>query len=175
MSNSIKTVHKGKALTLKLEKATYPDGDTETLEIIRHPGGSATVAVNKRKEVCLIHQFRYAAGGWLWEIPAGRIEHKEDPLDTAKRELAEEAGLIAYHWKSLTSIFPSPGICDERIYLYMASELSETKISHEDTEYIEIHWLPIIEAIKWVKTGKIKDAKTIIALFYVNVLLAEAQ
>ena len=165
MNKSSKTVYEGKALTLKLEQVAYPDGSRGSLEIIRHPGGAATVALNERGEVCLIRQYRYATNGWLWEIPAGRIDYNEDPFETAQRELGEEAGIIANQWDTLTTIFPSPGICDERIYLYMATDLTPISTSHEEDEHIEIHWIPFAEAIKWIQQGEIIDAKTIIALF----------
>lgn len=168
MSNSSKTLYEGVALSLKLEQATYPDGASGILEIVRHPGGAATVALNEKHEICLIRQYRFAAGGWLWEIPAGRIEHKEDPLETAKRELREEAGVTANEWKPIGAIYPSPGICDERIFLYMASDLSRHSIEHEKDEYIEIYWVPFDEAIGWIQQGKIVDAKSIISLLYVK-------
>lgn len=165
MKDDQETVYRGKALSLKLEQVTYPDGTTGKLEIVRHPGGAAVVAINEMKEICLIRQYRYAAGDWIWEVPAGRIEHKEDPLETAKRELAEEAGIIAETWSSLGFIYPSPGICDERIHLYKAYDLTQKKVSHEDGEYIEIHWLPLEKAINLIIEGKIIDAKTIVALY----------
>lgn len=171
MGDNTKVVYEGRALTLALEQAIYPDGSKETLEIIHHPGGAACVAINQSNEVCLIRQFRYAAGGWIWEVPAGRIESKEDPIETVRRELKEEAGVTAMDWKSLGTIFPSPGICDERIFLYMAMDLSLSNTSHEETEFIEIHWIPFSDAIDWIKQGEIVDAKTITALFSVQARL----
>ena len=165
MKGNRKTVFRGNALTLNLEQVIYPDGTSGTLEVVRHPGGSAIAAFNEKNEICLIRQYRYAADGWIWEIPAGRIEQREKPLETAKRELSEEAGVSARMWSSIGIICPSPGICDERIYLYMASDLTLSSVTHEDEEFIEIHWIPIGEAISWIKNGKIIDAKTIIALY----------
>jgi ADP-ribose pyrophosphatase len=159
------SIYEGKALSLGLEQATFPDGSQETLEIIRHPGGAGTVAIDDKGNVCLIYQYRHAADGWLWEIPAGRLEGREEPLITARRELLEEAGLAAKHWQALGVILPSPGICDERITLFLAGGLSSVPVAHEPTEFIEIHWVPVSEAMAWIQTGKITDAKTIIALF----------
>lgn len=172
MSKTSKSVYKGKALSLLLEKVNYPDGSSGVLEIIRHPGGAAVVALNTDNEVCLIKQYRFAADGWIWEIPAGRIEQNEDPIQTAKRELEEEAGVKAGHWETLAVFYPSPGICDERIYIYIAKELSAIPFSHEPDEYIEIHWVPFTDAIKWIQQGKIVDAKTIISLLYTQSFIA---
>lgn len=158
-------VYNGKALTLNLEQALYPDGTKEVLEIVRHPGGAGAIAINEQKRVCMIRQYRYAADDWIWEIPAGRIEHDENPLETARRELLEEAGLAAKQWDSLGKILPSPGICDERIFLYMATGISEKEVAHEPTEFIEIHWVPLQESINWIENGTITDAKTIISLY----------
>jgi len=159
------TVFEGKALTLKLEQATYPDGSHEMLEIIRHPGGAGAIAINNYNQVCLLRQYRFAVDSWLWEVPAGRIEHGENPLETAKRELLEEAGIIANRWHPLGSFFPSPGICDERISLFVACDITMANTTHESTEFIEIHWLPLSEAINHVRQDKVFDAKTMIALF----------
>ena len=143
---------------------TFPDGQQEVLEIIRHPGGAGTLALDDAGCVCLIRQYRYAAGGWLWEIPAGRLEADEAPQICAQRELAEEAGLQAGRWQSLITLLPSPGICDERIYLFLARDLSPVPTAYEFGEYIEIHWLTLADALAQVCAGEIVDAKTVIAL-----------
>ena len=165
MNGGNQTVYEGKALTLQLEQAIYPDGSTETLEIVRHPGGAGVIAVNHHHQICLLRQYRFAVDNWLWEVPAGRIEHGEIPLETAKRELLEEAGVTANRWHPLGSLFPSPGICDERISLFIARDITMTNTAHESTEFIEIHWLPLAEAINCVSKGEVYDAKTMIALF----------
>ena len=165
MSNRAEKVYQGKALTLQLESAEFPNGVTDTLEIIRHPGGAATVALDAADRVCLIRQFRYAADQWLWEVPAGRLDGEEEPLMTAKRELAEEAGLEAQQWQSLGTIYPSPGICDERIHLYLARKFTMVEQNHEPLEFIEVHWLPFQEALRLANRGEISDAKTLVALY----------
>lgn len=171
--SNCQSIYRGRALTLNEERVTFPDGQQEVLEIIRHPGGAGTLALDDAGRVCLIRQYRYAAGGWLWEIPAGRLEQDEDPQTCAQRELAEEAGLIATHWQSLATLLPSPGICDERIYLFLARGLSATPTAHEFGEYIEIHWRPLDDALAQVCAGEIIDAKTVIALQHAR-LCAEA-
>jgi ADP-ribose pyrophosphatase len=164
LMNEAELIYRGTALTLNREHAVFPNGHQADLEIIRHPGGAGAVAIDTRGRVCLIRQYRHAAGSWLWEIPAGRIDQGESPPSTAERELAEEAGLIAAHWSSLGELLPSPGICDERIHLYLAQGLSVTPHAHESLEFIEIHWVPFSEAVQWALRGEINDAKTVVAL-----------
>ena len=157
-------IYQGWALTLKEERVVFPDGKRETLEIVRHPGGAGALAVDEEARVCLIRQYRSAADGWLWEIPAGRLETGEDAQLCAQRELAEEAGVRAAHWQPLAKLLPSPGICDERIHLFLARRLSPVPTAHEHGEYIEIHWLSLHDALARVCAGEIVDAKTVVAL-----------
>lgn len=163
-------IYRGNAMTINREHVVFPDGKQGELEIVRHPGGAGAVAIDAQERVCLIRQFRYAAGAWLWEIPAGRMEPGEAPAVTAERELAEEAGLLASQWSSLGEVLPSPGICDERIHLFLAQGLSATPMTHDALEFIEVHWLPLSEAVQWALRGDISDAKTLAAL-----LRAQAQ
>ncbi|HEB94272.1 MAG TPA: NUDIX hydrolase [Gammaproteobacteria bacterium] len=164
MGTDCKLIYQGRALTLNEERAVFPDGQQALLEIIRHPGGAGALALDDEGRVCLIRQYRYAAGGWLWEIPAGRLETGEAAQACAQRELAEEAGLQAQRWQPLATLLPSPGICDERIDLFLARELSPLPTAHEAGEYIEIHWLSLSEARAKVCAGEVVDAKTVIAL-----------
>lgn len=159
-----KLIYQGRALVLNEERVTFPDGQQEVLEIVRHPGGAGALALDDTGRVCLIRQYRYAADGWLWEIPAGRLEADEAPQVCAQRELAEEAGLQAGRWQPLITLLPSPGICDERIFLFLARDLSPVPTAHEYGEYIEIHWLTLDDALAQVCAGGIVDAKTVIAL-----------
>ncbi len=166
-------IYQGRALTLNEESVTFPDGQQEVLEIVRHPGGAGALALDEEGRVCLIRQYRYAVDGWLWEIPAGRLEVDEAAQLCAQRELGEEAGLRAGHWQSLATLLPSPGICDERIYLFLARDLSPVPTAHESGEYIEIHWLPLNDALAKVCTGEIVDAKTVIALQHARLCAGE--
>jgi 8-oxo-dGTP pyrophosphatase MutT (NUDIX family) len=169
VSQKRQCIYHSSTLILNRETVSFPDGKEGELEIVRHPGGAAVAAFNDHEEVCLIRQYRHAAGGWIWEIPAGRREPGEDPLHTARRELAEEVGLQAQDWRSLGEMLPSPGIFDERIHLYLAHGLSETPISHDDLEYIEVHWVPFSQAVRWAVDSEIQDAKTLVALFRTQV------
>lgn len=170
MSNR-RQLYTGKLVNLGLETVTLPDGTSFPLEIVRHPGGAVAAAVTEDRRVCLLRQFRHAAGDWIWELPAGKIDAGENPLVTAQRELREEAGLIAQHWTSLGSILPSPGFCDESLSLYLARNLSEVRTEQEQHELIEIHWLDIDEALGYAADGTYRDAKTIATLFRASILL----
>ncbi len=165
-------VYQGRLISLGIETIDLP-GDLELeLEIVRHPGGAVIVAVNDDHEVCLIRQYRYAVGGNIWELPAGTIDSEETPLHTAKRELEEEAGVRAQHWRDLGTLWPSPGYCDEILYLYLAQELEITNVKHNSDELIEVYWLPLETALVMVQNNEIRDAKTVAGLFHTNQLLA---
>ncbi|MEJ2389733.1 MAG: NUDIX hydrolase [Chromatiaceae bacterium] len=158
-------VFRGKVLDVALETVELPNGRTAELEIIRHPGGAAAVALDTEGRVCLLHQFRHAADGWLWELPAGKIDPGEEPSATARRELAEEAGVEAADWMDLGRLNSSPGVFTEVIYLYLARELRPARQEHDVHEVIEIHWVPFQQALDWCMDGAITDAKTLIGLF----------
>ncbi len=160
----MKVLYRGRIIEVGLDTFTLPDGRVLEGEKVHHPGGAAAVAVEEGK-VCLIRQYRYAVGGWLWEIPAGKLEPGEPPLVTAQRELDEEAGLQAGSWHPLGTIHPSPGVCDEAIHLFFARELTHLPRHPKPYEVMEVHWRPLEEALSWAASGIISDAKTIIGLF----------
>jgi len=172
-STSRRQVFRGKVLDVGLETVELPNGRTAELEIIRHPGGAAAVALDPAGRVCLLHQFRHAAGGWLWELPAGKIDPGEEPFATARRELAEEAGVEAAGWMDLGRLNSSPGVFTEVIYLYLARELRPAPQEHDAHEVIEIHWVPFQQALDWCMDGTITDAKTLIGLFRAARLLSD--
>jgi ADP-ribose pyrophosphatase len=158
------TQFRGRVVTLTVDEVTLPNGHRAALEIIHHPGGAAAVAIDDQQRVCLLRQYRHAAGEWLWELPAGKLEPNEPPLVTAQRELIEEAGTQASEWHSLGKCVPSPGVLTEVVHLFMATSLQPAKASLEAAEVLEIHWLPLQQAFAWAMDGTIKDAKTIIGL-----------
>jgi len=164
LSHKTKTLFEGRVVHLGIESLTLPNGVALELEIVRHPGGAAVVALDEQQHVCLLRQYRHAAGGWLWELPAGKLEQHEDPQATAARELAEEAGLRAARWHSLGSVLMTPGFCDETIHLYLVEELSAVTRHPERHELFEVHWIPLEQAIQQVHTGIIRDAKTMLGL-----------
>lgn len=161
----VRRAYSGRVIDVDVETVCLPNGHECDMEIIQHPGGSAVVVIDGAQRVCLLHQYRHVAGQWLWELPAGKIDHQEDPLQTARRELAEEAGILAQQWSSLGTIYSSPGVFREVIHLYLARDIRSTQMQHEPAEVIEVQWLALKEALDWAKSGQILDAKTVIGLF----------
>jgi ADP-ribose pyrophosphatase len=166
-----RTLFRGRIISLTQERVRLPNGYQAELEIVHHPGGAAVVALDQVGQVCLLRQYRHAAGGWLWELPAGKIDNGEPPAVTARRELVEEAGQEAADWRELGFMHSSPGIFTEVVHLYLARRLTPTSIGHEREEVIEIHWLPLTQALQWCVNGTISDAKTLIGLFRAMALL----
>lgn len=166
-------IYQGRLIRLNSEAVSMPDGRRVELDIVRHPGGAVVVAVNADDEVCMLRQFRHAAGGVIWELPAGCIDPGEAdaPLATARRELEEEAGLVARDWQDLGSIYSTPGFCDEVLYLFLARDLAETSTDHGADEHIEVRWLSMSEALRMVMDNEIRDAKTVAGLFKARTLL----
>jgi len=159
-----KPLYQGKVVDLWLEEVTLPNGNTVALEVIHHPGAAAVVPLHDNGEVTLIRQYRHAAGGFIWEIPAGKLDG-EDPVVCALRELAEEAGLAAARLTRLGCILTTPGFTDERIHLYLAEGLSPTAQKLEHDEVLSLSRVPLEEAVGMVVRGDIADAKSAVALF----------
>ena len=159
-------VYRGRIVDLGIERVTLPNGTEVELEVIRHKGASAVAAVDDAGRVTLIRQFRHAAGGYIWELPAGVLDHPgEAPDACAERELLEETGLRAGRLTHLATILTTPGFTDERIHLFLAQELREERPAHEHDEVIaEVRRLPLPEALAMVPRGEIVDGKTICGL-----------
>jgi ADP-ribose pyrophosphatase len=160
-----RVLHSGRVGTFGLESVVLPNGAAVELEIIRHPGASAVVPLHADGSVTLIRQYRHAAGGMIWEVPAGKLEPSEPPALCASRELEEEAGVRCSQLRLLTTIHTTPGFTDEVIHLFVATELSEVPARPESDEVIERHRLPGSEVLAMVRRGEITDGKTICALF----------
>jgi ADP-ribose pyrophosphatase len=159
-----KSIYRGRIVDLGLEDVVLPNGAPVSLEIIRHPGASAIVPLHDDGSVTLIHQYRHAAGGMIWEVPAGVLERDEAPETCARRELAEEVQLDARTFTSLGTILTTPGFTDERIHLFLAEGLSVADSAPEADEYIEVERVPFEQALDWIDDGTIADGKTICAL-----------
>jgi 8-oxo-dGTP pyrophosphatase MutT (NUDIX family) len=162
--NQISTVFTGRVITVNKERVQLPNGNVADYEIVHHPGGAAVVALDGQNRVCLLRQYRPAASGWVWELPAGRLEPGEPPALTARRELVEEAGREAAEWQDLGPMLSSPGVFDERIYLFLAQGLATVPQQHEAHEVLEAHWIDLPVALERAMSGEILDSKTVVGL-----------
>jgi ADP-ribose pyrophosphatase len=164
-------LHTGRIIQLDVDTVRFPDGSTAEMDIVRHPGASAVVPflsdpAGDDPQVLLIRQYRYAAGGYLYEIPAGRLDPGEAPATCARRELKEETGCSAERVERLTTILTTPGFCDEQIHLFLATGLTRGEAKREHDEFLEVEPLPLSRALAMVESGEIRDVKTIIGLLY---------
>lgn len=166
MPEHIRTVFVGKVLTVNVETVKLPNGRNADLEVAHHPGGAAIVALDAANRVCLLRQFRHAAGGWVTELPAGKLDAGEDPFECAKRELAEEAGVRAARWDKLGEFFTSPGVLTEVIHVFLARDLQPVPARPEAHEVFETRWLPLTEALELASTARIQDGKTLVGLLW---------
>lgn len=168
--------YSGRVIHVDHDTVRFPDGSTGTVEMIRHPGACAVVPMLDRPDdgdprILLIHQFRHAAQGLLWEVPAGTLGPGEEPVACARRELAEEAGMEAAHMQRLTTIFTTPGFTDEQIHLFLATGLSAVALAPEADEFITVHEKRWSEVGRMIKGGRIRDGKSLCALMFVNCFL----
>ncbi len=161
-------VYEGKLLKIDRDRVRLPNGRETTLEMVRHPGASAIVPFITPDDILLIRQFRYATGGFIYEVPAGTLNPGEDPESCARREVEEESGHRAGRLERLASIYTTPGFTDEVIHLYAAFDLTPVgqKLNHD--EVLSVERVPLAEAIAMIDRGELVDSKTICAL-----LLAE--
>lgn len=170
---SSRPVHRGRVVDLRMDTVRFPDGNVGELEMIRHSGAAAVLPVLDSDaddpEVLLIRQYRYAAGGYLLEVPAGRpSEVGEDWEVCARRELEEETGYTAGALRRLGSILTTPGFTDERIHLYLAHDLRQGLSAPDHDEFIELVRIRMSAALDLVSSGEITDAKTICTLLMAN-------
>jgi 8-oxo-dGTP pyrophosphatase MutT (NUDIX family) len=164
-------VYAGRVIELSVERVELPNGDETELEIVKHPGGAAVVVVDANDHVCLLRHYRHAAGGWLWELPAGKLASGEDPLATAQRELAEEAGVSATKWDSLGAIVTSPGVLTEVVHLFLARDPEPGIAAPEPGEVFQVFWVPRADAVQRALRGEIRDAKTVVGLLRADAIL----
>jgi ADP-ribose pyrophosphatase len=162
--SAVKQVFRGRIVDLRLEEVDLPNGCRATLEVIRHGGAAAVVAVDDAGQTTLIRQFRHAAGGFIWEIPAGTLHPGERPIDCAVRELEEETGFVAGDVVALGSILTTPGFCDERIHLFLARTLTCGRQSLDRDEVLSVSVVPFARALQMIRDGEIQDAKSIAGL-----------
>ena len=154
----------GRVITVNIEEVRLPNDHVAKLEVVHHPGGAAVLALDESHRMCLVRQYRHAASGYIWELPAGKIDNQEPPLQTAQRELEEEAGRRAREWRSLGDCLSSPGMLTEVVHLFLATGLTEVAHQLEAGEVLEAHWLPFEQVMQMAQSGELRDSKTLAAL-----------
>lgn len=170
MSNFIETtiksdrVYSGKIINLRVDTVELPHQKYSKREIVEHPGGVAVIAMDENGKIPIVKQYRKAAEDFLLEIPAGKLEHGENPVDTAKRELLEETGYVAEELEELASFYSSPGFTNEIIHVFSAKNLIKGEAKPDEDEYIEIEYYTIEELKEMVANKMIKDSKSIISI-----------
>jgi ADP-ribose pyrophosphatase len=160
---SARVVHRGRSFTVQVEDVALPNGRKVALDVVRHPGAAAVVPFEDARTVLLIRQFRHAAGGVNWEVPAGKLDG-DAPEVCAHKELAEEAGRRSGKLVKLASVFTTPGFTDEVIHLFAAFELSAVPQALEHDEVIEVVPTPLARALEMIYAGELRDAKSALAL-----------
>ncbi|MDQ2666052.1 MAG: NUDIX hydrolase [Gemmatimonadota bacterium] len=168
---SSRELYQGKIITLNRDTVRLPDGAVVEMDIARHSGASAVVPfmsgpLGDEPQILLIRQYRFAAGGYIYEIPAGRLEPDEKPIDCALRELKEETGCTADHIEPLTTILTTPGFTDEVIHIFMASGLTMGEHHREPDEFVDMVIMRLSEALERIGNGEITDAKTVLSLLF---------
>lgn len=162
---STEPIFKGKVISLQIDTVELPDGSQAKREIVKHPGAVAVVALVKDR-LLLVDQYRQAMGRAELEIPAGKLEKGEDPLEAARRELQEETGYTCGKISLLHSFYTSPGFADEIIHLYVAEELTAGAMSPDEDEFLEIIEATYDEVERYISEGRISDAKTLLAFYH---------
>lgn len=159
-----RVIYRGKKIDLALQQVTLADGSTADREVVLHRGAVALVPMVDSNHVCLLKNYRYSVGRTLWEIPAGTIDAGESPDETAPRELTEETGYVAGKITRLTDWLVSPGVMNERMWLYLCEDLKPGPTKHQPDESIEPVVVPWSEALAMVADGRVEDAKTMLAI-----------
>jgi len=168
---SSRHVHTGRVISLDVDTVRLPDGSVREMDMIHHSGAAAVVPflsdpTGADPQILLIRQYRYAAGGYLWEIPAGRLDAGEAPIACAHRELREETGCTATAMIPLTGFLTTPGFTDEKIHIFMATGLSVGESAREADEFIEVVAKPLSEVLQMIERGEIIDAKTLVGILF---------
>lgn len=164
-------LYEGKIFKLDLDRIRFPDGSEGEMAVVRHPGASAIVPFlsdprGEDPDLLLLRQYRYAGGGYLYEIPAGRLDAGEKPIDCARRELREETGCTADSVEEMCAPLMTPGFADERIHIFIATGLTRGETAFEADEFAEVHVVKLSRALAMIEQGEIEDAKSIIGILF---------
>lgn len=165
----------GHVFRVTQDEVELENGDHRKREVVHHNGGACILALDDKGGIFLVRQYRYAIGREMWELPAGKLEPGEDPLEAAKRELSEEVGVTAANWQSLGTFYPTVGYCSEAIHLYMATGLTPCGMHLDEGEFLDPYVVPLEEMLQRIMRGEIQDSKTIIGCLKGSILLAQAK
>ena len=166
-------IHQGKVYSLIKETVTLDNGITTDMEFIEHPGATAIIPLLNKNHIVLLNQYRHALRKYIWEIPAGTLDPRESALNCAKRELIEETGFSAGQWHRLGEVTPVPGYSDERIHIFLATDLQPAERHLDKDEIIQVHEVECEKALQMMRRGEIQDAKSIAGLFLASEWLKE--
>ena len=170
---STETVYKGIIVNVLRDKAKLIDGRITNREVVEHPGGVCVFALDNEGKVILVRQYRYPMQEVVLELPAGKLEKGEDPSDSGLRELGEETGLVPQTYLPMGVSFSSPGIMEEKIYYFFATDLVQGPVHPDDGEFLEVVRVPYEELLEMARKGEIKDAKTLVAILKASMVLEE--
>jgi ADP-ribose pyrophosphatase len=163
---STRTVYTGRIFSITVDRVRLPHGVEHDMELVRHPGSVVLLPVPRPGEVILVRQYRYAVGRELWELPAGSLKDGEDPAEAARRECHEEVGLVPQQLELVSTLWPTPGFCTERMFFYRCTDLVKpAAAAHQDEdEHVEPHTFSLDEVRQMVHTGEVADMKTVVGL-----------
>ncbi len=165
---SHRVAYRGRLLTVEVDRVVEPGGVEVDREVVRHPGSSVVLPITADGSLVLVRQYRYAVRDFLWEVPAGHIDSGELPEEAARRELVEETGYYPHRLQKLLDFYPAPGFTDERMHLFRGTELEERETRPEEDENIEVRLFDVKEALRMVSAREIRDAKTLVALSFLE-------
>ena len=167
-------LYRGRILNLRVDEARLPNGNLAAREVVEHPGGVCVAALTDQRELLFVRQFRYPYGEVVLELPAGKRDRAdEEPVECGKRELLEETGATAREYRSLGTLYPTPGYCDEVIHLFLATELSFGDANPDEDEFLQVERIPLQTAVEMVLSNQIPDAKTQVAILKTALLVGE--
>lgn len=161
---SSKLIHNGDFLVLNKDTVLLPNGKTSTREFVTHPGAACVVAVDEDDNILMVKQYRYPVSKVMYEVPAGKLDSGEEPINCARRELEEETGYKANNFDLIGSLYPAPAYSNEIIYIYLATKLTKTNMSLDEDEFLVCEKIKISKVLEMIMNGQITDAKTQIAV-----------
>ena len=164
-------IYKGRIINMRVDSAELPNGKVASREMVEHPGGVTVAALTDENELLFVRQFRYPYSEVVLELPAGKRDAGEEPLETGKRELREETGAVAKEYCDLGRFYPTPGYTNEIIYLYGAKNLSFTALDLDEDEFLNVEKIPLASAVEMVMNNEIPDGKTQAAILKINELV----